>query len=332
MHPRTSFNRTARLTATVTLSGVMLARALGAQSVPGPTAQPTALAAAALKAPGITGVVAAGTPIELLKSGLSGTEGPIALKDGSLIFTEREANRVTHIGLDGSFTPYIEDTEGVNSLTIDPRGRLLAVQWIVPRVVDISKKPFAVLADTYGGRPLGRPNDLIADAKGGVYFSDPGLVAPSKPTLFYLTPGNRVVALDDTIERPNGVQLSPDGTRLYAANTAGAHIFVYDILADGSVANRRTFAELQGVRKTDAGLNSGADGLTIDSEGRLYVASNIGVQVFSAGGAALGVIELPVAPQNLAFAGVGKNVLFVVGRGNAYRISMIARGFAGRPK
>jgi gluconolactonase len=317
------------LTAALTLTAVMTTAPLDAQT-PAPTAAPAA--AAPQPTPGIPGVVAAGTKVELLKSGLSGTEGPIALPDGSLIFTEREANRVTKIAPDGTFTPYIEDTEGVNSLTIDPQGRLLAVQWIKPQVVNITTKPFVVLADRYNGVPFGRPNDLIADKKGGVYFSDPGLTAPNKPTLFYLNPQGQVVKLTDDIDRPNGVQLSRDETVLYVANTAGPTILAYDIAKDGTISNRRDFATLDGVRKTDTGLNSGADGLTIDSDGRLYVCSNIGVQVFGPDGKALGVIPLPVAPQNLAFAGPNKRALYVVGRGNAYRIAMQAQGFTGRPK
>jgi gluconolactonase len=77
---------------------------------------------------------------------------------------------------------------------------------------------------------------------------------------------------------------------------------------------------------------SGADGITIDSEGRLYVATTIGVQVFSPQGQHLGTIELSRAPQNLAFAGKDKKTLYVVGRGVAFQIQMLAQGFTGRAK
>src|SRR6185503_18286831 len=107
----------------------------------------------------------------------------------------------------------------------------------------------------------------------------------------------------------------------------------FDVAADGSVSNKRNFAKLAEVT-TDAkgGMNSGADGLAIDSAGRLYVASNPGVQVFSSTGQALGVIPTPVRPQNIAFAGPGKGTLYIVGRGNVYKVALQAKGFAGRAK
>jgi gluconolactonase len=134
------------------------------------------------------------------------------------------------------------------------------------------------------------------------------------------------------IERPNGIQLSPDEKVLYVANTLGEHVLAYDIAADGALGPRRNFARLAGWTKTDAGYSSGADGLAVDAKGRLYVASNVGIEVFSAAGVALGTIPLPKKPQNLAFAGTDKKSLYVVGRGSAYKISVLTPGFAGRAK
>ncbi|MEO7579780.1 MAG: SMP-30/gluconolactonase/LRE family protein, partial [Massilia sp.] len=130
----------------------------------------------------------------------------------------------------------------------------------------------------------------------------------------------------------NGIQLSPDEKVLYVANTYGEHVLAYDIGADGKLGARRNFAKLEGYRKTDTGFSSGADDLAVDAAGRLYVASTAGIRVFSAKGEALGIIALPKPPQNLAFAGAGKQTLYVVGRGAAYRIATLSTGFAGRAK
>ena len=75
-----------------------------------------------------------------------------------------------------------------------------------------------------------------------------------------------------------------------------------------------------------------ADGLAVDAQGRLYVATNVGVEVFDAAAQALGVIALPKQPQNLAFAGPDKKQLFIVGRGAAWRIDTLAQGYTGRAK
>jgi gluconolactonase len=99
------------------------------------------------------------------------------------------------------------------------------------------------------------------------------------------------------------------------------------------VANRRDFAAYDGVTTNANGtFASGADGLAIDSEGRLYVATTVGVQVFSEDGERLGTIPVSRAPQNIAFAGANKQTLYIVGRGAAYKLPMLARGFADRAK
>jgi gluconolactonase len=297
--------------------------------------------------PGIAGVVAAGTPIELIKDGFTGTEGPVVLPDGSLIFTETTANRITRIAADGSTSTYLDNTNGSNGLGFTANGDLYAVQVLKPRVGIVHPASHArTLADQYEGKPFGRPNDLVVDRKGGVYFTDSGAPpraagtpAPAeqpvaaKPAVYHITPNGDLQRIAADIERPNGIQLSPDEKVLYVANTAGEHVLAYDIAADGSMGARRNFAKLEGWRKTDAGVtSSGADGLAIDGNGRLYVASASGIQIFSSKGEALGVIALPKAPQNLAFAGPDKKTLYVVGRGSAYKIALLAEGYGGRAK
>lgn len=317
---------------------------------PPAAAAPTAVAAAAAPAVaaaaaapetvanGIPGVVAAGTTIEHLGDGFQGTEGPIALPDGGFVFTETQANRITRIAEDGSVSTFLDDTNGSNGLAFTADGDLVTVQTVEPRVGVIHPaERVRVLADGYQGVPLNRPNDLVVDRRSGVYFTDPGVRPPpgeaAKPTaVYYVAPDGSITLIANDIERPNGIQLSPDEKVLYVANTDGDYVLAYDVAEDGTVGTRRNFAKLAGVRTTDTGVLSGADGLAIDADGRLYVATTAGIQVFDAAGTALGVIALPKAPQNLAFAGADKRTLYVVGRGSVYRVATLAQGFAGRAK
>lgn len=289
--------------------------------------------------PVIPGVVAGGIEIQLIKEGFTGTEGPITLPDGSLIFTETQANRITRIAADGSTSTFIGDSNGANGLGFTVNGDLYAAQTLKPSVGIIYPQSKAkVLADQFEGTPLGRPNDLVVDKKGGVYFTDPGVAAKpgeppkTKPAVYYIKPSGELLRIITDIERPNGIQLSPDEKVLYVANTAGEYVFAYDVAADGSIGPRRKFALLEGLRKTETGTSSGADGLAVDAEGRLYVATTEGIQVFSRIGIALGTIALPKAPQNLAFAGPDKKTLYVVGRGSAYKFAVLTPGVAGRAK
>lgn len=291
-----------------------------------------------LVTPAIEGVVAAGTPIALIKEGFKGTEGPIALSDGSVAFTEAQIDQITRIAPDNSTSAYLQNTNGANGLAFNAAGELIAVQTTKPGIAVLAPAgKERVLVETFEGKPLNRPNDLVVDKRGGVYFTDPGARPepgqPASPTaVYYLTAQGALKQLATDVERPNGIQLSPDEKTLYVANTFGDHILAYDVKKDGTVGKRRNFAKLDGVTKTETGITSGADGLAVDAKGRLYVASAAGVQVFDAKGAALGTIALPKAPQNLAFAGEGKKTLYVVGRGAAYKIAVLTPGFAGRVK
>lgn len=293
--------------------------------------------------PAIDGVVAAGTKIELIKDGFEGTEGPIAAPDNSLLFTETRANRITRIAADGSTSTFLENSNGSNGLAYNAKGELVTVQVLktqVGIVYPLGKEK--VLADQFDKLPFGRPNDLVLSAKrGDIYFTDSGSIpgaasanaTPPRTGVYRINPKGKLSLIANDIERPNGIQLSPDEKVLYVANTAGEYIFAYDVARNGTVKGKREFAKLDGYRKTDNGsYSSGADGLAVDAKGRLYVASNVGIQVFSPKGVALGTIALPKQPQNLAFAGKDKKSLYIVGRGAAYRIAVLTPGFAGRAK
>jgi gluconolactonase len=295
-------------------------------------------------APNIPGVVAGGTKVQVIKDGFQGTEGPISLPDGSLIFTETQANRITKIDKDDTTSTFLENTNGSNGLAFDTRGRLISVQ-TTPGQTKIGliypKGSETTLTDNFEGKPFGRPNDLVVDKKGGVYFTDPGPNAapgttppppPLPPAVYYVAPGGRTIKVADGIERPNGIQLSRDEKILYVNNTSGEYLLAFDIQADGTVRNRRNFAKYDGVTQSATGVTSGADGLALDNEGRVYVAQSTGIQVLGQDGQHLGTIPLSRAPQNLAFAGADKKTLYVVGRGAAFKVQMLTPGFKDRVK
>lgn len=292
--------------------------------------------------PAIPGVVAGGVIVEQIKDGFNGTEGPIGYSDGSLLFTETNANKIVRIGLDDNVSTFLENSNGANGLALTPNGQIVAVQTKDTQVgVVYPATEKQVLAKDYQGVKFQRPNDLVRANSGAIYFTDSGTrptkdnpnPEPSHPGVFYIGPSGDVKQLATDIERPNGVQLSKDEKTLYVANTQGEHILAYDIAADGSISNRRNFAKLQGWQKGEDGAwSSGADGLALDEEGRLFVASNAGVEVFNSKGEAQGVIPVAKKPQNLAFAGTAKSVLYIVGRGSAYKVPLLTHGIASRAK
>jgi gluconolactonase len=295
-------------------------------------------------APAIPNVVAGGTKVTVIKEGFQGTEGPIALPDGSLVFTETNASRITRIDKDNNVSTFLENTNGSNGLAFDAKGRLISVQTTPGRTrIGVIYPPGseALLADGFEGRP----NDLVVGKNGGVYFTVPGPVAaqpgaspastpaaPFVPYVYYVPPGGTLMKVAEGIENPNGITLSRDERTLYINNTRGEYLLAYDVQPDGRLANRRNFGKYEGVTKTDTGVASGADGLAIDNDGRVYAATTIGVQVFSPQGQHLGTIPTSRGAQNLAFAGADKKTLYVVGRGAAFKVPMLAQGFLGRAK
>ena len=153
------------------------------------------------------------------------------------------------------------------------------------------------------------------------------------PPFTYVPAGGKAIRVAEGIERPNGIQLSPDEKTLYVNNANGQYMLAFDINADGSLKNRRNFAKYPNVeRPASGGVTSGADGLAVDSQGRLFVVANGGVIVFSVKGEQLGIIPVSLAPQNIAFAGADKKTLYIVGRGSAFKVRLLTEGYKGRAK
>ncbi|MBI3047557.1 MAG: SMP-30/gluconolactonase/LRE family protein [Acidobacteria bacterium] len=297
--------------------------------------------------PAIPGVIAPGTTVDLVNGSFRRTEGPVGMPDGSLLFTE--ADRIIRIDAAGRVSTFVERSNGSNGLGFDPRGRLISVQRAPGNEkVGILHPPGseATLADSYDGRPFNRLNDLVVSRQGGIYLTD-------LDGVYYLPPapngakgpGGRVTKVVDDIPNPNGVILSPDERVLYANDKDGEYLLAFDVAGDGTLRNRRNFARYKSVRVPGhkdplIAEDNGADGLAVDNDGRLYVATNLGVEIFSPRGEHLGV--LPVVwggerftlrkPQNVAFAGPDRKTLYIVGAGAVYKVRTLAQGISTRAK
>lgn len=313
---------------------ILLCGLIAAAQGQAPPAPPTNLVT-----PGIPGVVAAGTRIELVKGGFQRTEGPVGMLDGSVLFTD--ADRITRIDPRGNVSTFVERSNEANAVSFDPKGRLISVQR-APRNEKVGvlypAGSEAVLADSFEGKPFNRLNDLVVSTRGGVYFTDTAGV-------YYIPPGGKVMKVAQGIPNPNGVLLSPDEKILYANDKDGQYLLAFDVTADGTLSNRRNFARYQSLRipgHPDPLLaeDNGADGLAADSDGRLYVTTNLGVEVFSPRGDHLGIIPVIWGgerfnlrkPQNVAFAGPDKKTLYIVGAGAVFKVQMLAQGIQSRAK
>ncbi|MCI0539911.1 MAG: SMP-30/gluconolactonase/LRE family protein [Verrucomicrobiales bacterium] len=274
----------------------------------------------------IPGVVAAGAIVELVQEGFQFAEGPVVTPDGTLYFTDFAANRIYRMGPKGGIEVFREGANGANGLALDSDGTLLAAEMRGKRVIRMDSRgnvtPVAV--STAAGQPFLRPNDLIVDRRGGIYFTDPVPEdKPGKSFVYYIRPDGRVVLVSDDIRLPNGLTLTLDEKVLLVDDSLGDLLFAFDIQADGSARNKRTFARLQGIPE---GKKSIADGMALDRAGRVYVTTLTGVQVFDASGKYLGTIPVPRQPFNLAFGGQDKRLLYIAAREGLYRLQMLSQG------
>jgi gluconolactonase len=143
-----------------------------------------------------------------------------------------------------------------------------------------------------------------------VYFTDPDYVTSTQPkqNVFRVTPAGAISVVDDTLQKPNGIALSPDQRLLYVTSAAGGFINVYDVAADGSTSNGRKFVDVPS-----------PDGIAVDDAGNLYVAS-LKVEVFRPNRSSLGSIPVAQQPSNVAFGGADRKTLYITARTSVYEV------------
>ena len=270
------------------------------------------------------------------------TEGPVADRDGNVYFTELVFQRIMKLTPMGVLTVFRERSNNANGLLIDPDGRLIACegaesrrmgvpQTFKPQITrtDLRSGRIEVLADNYQGKPFVGPNDVTIDSKGRLYFTD----LTGGAVYRIDAPGHlaRILTTPD-IQRPNGIQISPDDRTLYLVEANGSEggarmIRAYDLRPDGTVANMRVHYNFYPGRS--------ADGMSIDSEGNLYAAAGMGqlrgtsetldtktgIYVISPKGVLLKFI--PIAEDyitNNAFGGPDMKTLYVTAGKTLYKV------------
>lgn len=322
--------------ATLTLA---LAASLGASQA---FAQSPPNTVALQPAPDIPGVIAGGTMPEVVVKGLTSSDDPLWLPNIGLIFSESQANRIVRLDEHDQPVTFIGGLLNPLGMTFDSQGQLISLQtrpgMTGPRVVWPMGKE-RIVADNYQGKNFGRPNDIVADLKGGVYFTD---IPPDRtilpPAVYYVPPGGAPIRVAEGITTPNGLQLSHDEKTLYVNDTGGINLYAFDVQPDGRLANRRVFATYLGRDQMVAPAApplSRADGLVTDNDGRLYALTESGIEVISPEGKHLGIIPIWCITrrcQNLSFGGPDKRTLYIAGGGTLLRLAMRSRGFTGRAK
>ena len=224
---------------------------------------------------GLPGVVAPTAAVELVKEGFVFTEGPVGRTDGGINFSDIRASKIYHLDPNGEITVFRSNTRGANGLALDHNGNLLAAEGDGRRIVrmDSHGKVTPIAALSAADQLFLAPNDLIVDRNGGIYFTDPGprpVVPGRKAYVYYFgSDSDRPVVINDDIARPNGLTLTKDGKTLIVDDTLGDTVYAFSVEPRGTVKDKRPFAHLEAI---PPGQESGADGMALDREDRIYVA------------------------------------------------------------
>jgi gluconolactonase len=278
--------------------------------------------------PRITSVVGADVTFETLGTGFLFTEGPL---------WHPVAQHLTFSDMPGDIMRRWSAAKGVetlrqpcsksNGLAYDKQGRLLVCEHATSRVTRVETDGrHTALASHFGGKELNSPNDIVVRHDGAIYFSDPtyGRMdvygVPRKQDLDYqgvyrIDPGSGAVrCLANDFGQPNGLCFSLDERWLYVNDTDRQHIRLFDISADGSLANGRIWAETRGE-------GAGApDGMKIDAIGNVYCCGPGGIHVFDPDAKCLGVIRVPEYVANFCWGEADYRSLFITASSSLYRI------------
>ncbi len=261
---------------------------------------------------------------EMVGEGYQFAEGPAVDREGNVYFCDAGASRIYKVDGASKVTLFQSNTGGATGLMFGGDGRLYAAESQRKRVVAYA--PDGKLAVIATGVT---PNDLAVTSKGEVYFTD----TPAQRVYYVDAKGTRRVVFqggaDGNLLMPNGVRLTPDESLLVVADTMGRTVWSFHIEPDGSLVDGQPFYHLQLPDDVTQGpVRSGADGMTFDDQGHLYVATKLGIQICDQPGRTVGIIRRPGTEDvsNVVFAGAGLKTLYVTAGDKIYRRTLRRKG------
>lgn len=252
---------------------------------------------------------------ELVGEGYQFTEGPAVDRHGNVFFSDPSASKIWKAATDGKVTLFDENTAQTNGLMFGRDGRLYGCRFGDKQIVSYDPDGTRhVVAEGAGG------NDIVISSTGHIWFTDRNEDDPPRSHLRHIAPGGKMRSVA-TGWLPNGVILLADEKTLVATNSRAPQLHAFKVAEDGSLTEDGFYRPL----KTPPNRNvAGSDGMTVDDAGRLYLASYVGIQVWSPKREFLGVIEKPENKflSNVVFGGPEFDYLYITHEDKVYRRKM----------
>ncbi len=274
--------------------------------------------------------------LDRVAGGFGFTEGPVWRGD-HLLFSDIPQNRIVRLRVlqEGpEVTTFRCPSGNPNGQTLDRQGRLITCEHSGRRVVRTEiDGTVSTLAETYQGKRLNSPNDVVVRSDGSIFFTDPtfGLGHPPRwqeltfKGVYRISPRGELTLLTDSFDMPNGLAFSPDESTLYVNDTFAGNIRAFEVSKEGNISKGRVFIELKG---TEPGA---PDGMKVDWEGNVYCTGPGGVWVIDSSGKPLGRIRLPEVPANLAFGDADFKTLYITAQTSIYHLRLSVTGIAPKP-
>lgn len=284
-------------------------------------------------------IVDANASIVMVADGMAFTEGPAWIHDGGyLVWSDIPNNRIMRWSESDGVGVLRESSNNANGNAVDADGNILTCE-TSGRRVSIARPgdPPGTLVDSYGGKPLTSPNDVVVKSDGSIWFSDPdygSLVEDQGHGQPAEQERNRVYRLDrstgsltavtEDLDKPNGLAFSPDESVLYISDSGATHgddrphhVRAFDVVDGKTLTNSRVVCEVS---------PHVPDGLRVDTNGNLYVTSGDGVQVFTSNGEMLGKFVTPEVAANCCFGGSDRTTLFICATSSVWKVQIKATG------
>ncbi|WP_158828270.1 SMP-30/gluconolactonase/LRE family protein [Mucilaginibacter lacusdianchii] len=275
---------------------------------------------------GPAALFASGTQPQLVSKQFDFTEGPAPDKNGNVYFTDQPNDAIWKYDTNGKLSSFGKHMGRSNGMFFDQKGNLITCADDKGELWSISPdKKIQVLVKNFEGHRFNGPNDLWIDAKGGIYFTDPlyerDYWKGAKPDIsgekvYFLPAGkSRAVVVAQDVKKPNGIIGTPDGKHLLIADIGAGKTYKYDIGKDGMLSNQQFFT------------GNGSDGMTLDSQGNVYLTGGKGVYIYNFKGQQIGLVAIPEPwTGNVCFGGKNKDVLFITASKAIYTFQMKVKG------
>ena len=261
--------------------------------------------------------------VEEIVSGIQQPEGPVWREGLGLLFSDIKGNKIYKWTSEKGKEIYLDPSYNTNGLAYDLEGRLVAGQMGLRRVVRFEKDGSQTsLADSYDGKKLNSPNDLVIKSDGAIFFTDPDFNIPlgeskelSFNGVYRISPSGVLQLLTSSLTLPNGICFSPDESKLYVNDSQVHKIYVWDVVDDSTITNKKLLYTIP----VPFGY---ADGMKIDVDGNIYCTCSSYVWVISPEGELIGKIDLPtsVSASNCAWGDDDNRTLFITAGNSVYRV------------